>query len=366
MNISSITDIMSLSIETKIKMAMGSFPHGPLIVYLAPTQLCNFNCKLCKIGRTGTIKAKEEMKTGRILSLLSELRECRTKIIGLWGGEPLVHKDLGLIIKTAHDLGMYIYMTTNGYLLTQENIKMLLDSGINSVSVSIDHTRPEGHDELRGVKGAFDRTIEGVKALVAEGKERLHIGINMVVHKNNISEIVPMSKLAEKLGVQWFKVMPVHADHPFSDKKFDLSDIQFTPDDCKEFTQAMEEAVLILRKRGIYTNSEYYRRGMLTYFTGADAPQNCKAGYLLTNINSYGDVSLCTRDKRIVGNVKHTHFREVWFSEEFEWIRKEENRPICRHCWLSCFVEPSMRLYFSFHLRNIGTSLKELAFAGGC
>lgn len=343
---------------------MGSFPRGPLIVYLAPTQRCNFNCELCKIGRPGTINPKEEMSTARILSLLSELRECRTKIIGIWGGEPLIHKDLGLIIKTARSLGMYTYMTTNGYLLTQEKRKMLLDSGVNSISVSIDHSRPEGHDKLRGVKGAFNKTIEGIKALVAEGRGRLHVGINMVVHRNNISEIASVATVAQKLGVQWFKVMPVHADHPFSDKKFELSDIQFTPDDCKKLTRAMEEAVLILRQRGLYTNSEYYRRGMLTYFTGADAPQNCKAGYLLTNINSYGDVSLCTRDKRVIGNVKNTHFREVWRSDTFKKIRKEPSRSICHHCWLSCFVEPSMRLSLAFHLRNVGTSLKELVFAG--
>ena len=364
MKISSITDIAFLSNETKIKMAMGSFPRGPLIVYLAPTQLCNFNCKLCKIGRPGTINPKEEMNTPRILSLLSELRECRTKIIGIWGGEPLIHKELGLIIKTAHSLGMYTYMTTNGYLLTQEKRKMLLESGINSVSVSIDHTRPEGHDELRGVKGAFDRTIEGIQGLVAEGRGRLTTGINMVVHRNNITEIVPMATLAKKLGVHWFKVMPVHADYPFSDQNFAVSDIQFTPDECTEFSQAMEEAVAILHQGGLYTNSPYYRRGMVTYFTGADAAQHCKAGFLLTNINSYGDVSLCTRDKRIIGNVKNIPFREIWCSDKFKRIRKESNRSICYHCWLSCFVEPSMRLSLSFHAKNLGTSIKELAFAG--
>jgi MoaA/NifB/PqqE/SkfB family radical SAM enzyme len=126
----------------------------------------------------------------------------------------------------------------------------------------------------------------------------------------------------------------------------------------------MEEAAAILRKGGLYTNSSYYRRGMATYFTGADAPQHCKAGFLLTNISSQGDVSLCTRDKRVIGNVKATPFREVWNSDTYRRIRKESDRSICRHCWLSCFVEPSMRLSLSFHLKNVGTSLKELAFAG--
>ena len=363
---SNILDIALLSLETRVKSAIGKCPRAPLAVYFAPTQRCNFSCQKCIIGRPGSINPTEEMSTERILSLLGELRECGTKIIAFWGGEPLIHKDIGLIIKTAHSLGMYIYMTTNGYLLTPAIRKMLLDSGINSVSVSLDHTRPGGHDELRGVEGAFARIIDGIKGLVAESRGKLNIGTNMVVHKDNISEIVPMAKLTIELGVHWFKIMPVHADYPFGDKSFVDSDILFSPDDSKKFVQAMKEAGEILHQGGLYTNSQYYRRGMATYFTGVDAPQKCKAGYLLANISSYGDLSLCTRDKRTVGNVKHTHFREVWFSEEFELIRKEENRSICRHCWLSCFVEPSMRLYLSFHLRNIGTSLKELSFAGGC
>jgi MoaA/NifB/PqqE/SkfB family radical SAM enzyme len=242
---------------------------------------------------------------------------------------------------------------------------MLIESNINSISVSIDHTRPEEHDILRGAKGSFDRIIEGIKGLVTEARGRINIGINMVVQKDNIAEIVPVAILARELGVHWFKMMPLHEGYPFSTRSFEDAGIVFSPEESNNFFQAMKEAGKILRAGGLYTNSRYYRRGMGTYFTGADAPQQCKAGYLLVNINSYGDVSLCTRDKRTVGNIRHTDFRKVWVSEEFEHIRKESYRPICHHCWLSCFVEPSMRLYVSFHMKNIGSSLKELAFVRG-
>ncbi len=361
-----ILDIALLSVETRIKYFFGKCPRAPLAIFLAPTQRCNFACKKCMIGRCGNINPKEEMSTEQILSLLAELKKCGTKIIALWGGEPLMHQDLGLIIKTAHSLGMYIYMTTNGYFLTPEKRKMLLNSGINSISISLDHTKPEEHDELRGIKGSFNTIIDGIKGLVSEADEKINIGINMVVNKYNISELVPMAKLSRKLSVHWFKIMPEHAGYPFSDRLFKDSGILFSSDDGRKFIQAMKETEQILRQGRLYTNSQYYRLGMATYFNGADAPQRCKAGYLLANINSYGDVSLCSRDKRIVGNVKKIPFKEVWFSNEFEQIRKEPNRSICRHCWLSCFIEPSMRLYLFFHLRNIGTSIKEITFAGGC
>ena len=343
---------------------MGTSPRAPLIVYLSPTELCNFHCKMCKIGRPDSIDPKEEMDTERILSLLVEMKECGTKILGIWGGEPLIHKDLDRILKAAHSLGMYIYLTTNGYLLTEEKRKVLIDSGVNSVSVSLDHTTAEGHDKLRGKEGAFDHVTLGTKELVNEGKGRLNIGINMLVHKKSISEIVPMAKFSKNLGIHWLKFMPAHAGYPFNDKLFEDSEMLFSQDDIERLEQAIKEARTILRREGLYTNSLPYLQGMIKYFKGEDLSHICHAGYLTANVSSIGNVTICTKDKRIAGNVKNKHFREVWFSEEFERIRKHPNRAVCHHCWQSCFAEPSLRLNLSFHLRNISTSLKELAFVG--
>ncbi len=76
----------------------------------------------------------------RILSLLAEAQKCGTKILALWGGEPLTNKGLIPIIETAQALKMHTYLTTNGYLLDDEWRKQLCKAGVDTVSVSLDHT----------------------------------------------------------------------------------------------------------------------------------------------------------------------------------------------------------------------------------
>jgi MoaA/NifB/PqqE/SkfB family radical SAM enzyme len=112
----------------------------------------------------------------------------------------------------------------------------------------------------------------------------------------------------------------------------------------------------------MYTNSQPFLQGMVKHFSGQDLSKGCRAGFLSANISSRGDVTICTRDHRILGNIKNMPFQEVWNSAPFQHARKHPNRQACRHCWQSCYAEASYRLNLSFHLKNLGTSLQELGF----
>ncbi|MBN2108523.1 MAG: radical SAM protein [Deltaproteobacteria bacterium] len=357
-----LLEMALLCAETKIKTAWGGYPHGPLIVYLCPTELCNFRCKMCTIGRPGTIDRTEELETGRILSLLAELQKCGTKILALWGGEPLTTTGLIPIIETARSLGIHTYLTTNGYLLDAEWRRMLMAAGVDTISVSLDHTAAEGHDNLRGKPGALDRIVANLRASTYESKGRMNIGINMLVNKDNIDEILKMARLANEIGLKWLKFNPALPGYPFNDMRFDDPDMRFSPDDVARFGQAVEEARKLLLQSGMYTNSRPFLQGMVKHFAGQNLSKGCRAGFLSANISSRGDVTICTRDNRILGNIKNMPFLEVWNSAPFQNARRHPNREACRHCWQSCYAEASYRLNLSFHIKNLGTSLQELGF----
>jgi MoaA/NifB/PqqE/SkfB family radical SAM enzyme len=355
-------DIALLSLETKIKMAMGGCPHGPLIMYLCPTELCNFRCKMCTIGRPGTIDPKDEMETGRIVSLLAEARKLGTKILVLWGGEPLTHKDLGTIIEAAHSLGIHTYITTNGYLLNEKWRSEFLRLGVDAISVSLDHTMADGHDTLRGKPGAMDRIVENMRAMTKEGGGRFNIGINMLINKGTIDEIPKMVRLAEDIGLKWVKFNPALPGYPFNDKSFDDPGMRFSPDDVAHFRATIVQARQALLQQGLYTNSQTFLTGMADHFAGQDLSKGCRSGFISLNIGSRGDVTMCTRDSRILGNVKNTPLKEVWNSPAFQKARKYPSREACRHCWQSCYAEASLRLNLSFHLKNLGDSMQEIGF----
>lgn len=351
-----------LCAETKIKKALGGYPQGPLIVYLCPTQLCNFRCKMCGIGRPGTIDRSEELSTDRILSLLEETQKCGTKILALWGGEPLTNKGLIPVIEAARALHMHTYLTTNGYLLDEGWRRQLIKAGVDTVSVSLDHTAAAGHDGIRGKPGAFDRIIDNLKAIIRESNGSLNIGLNMLIQKENIDEITKMTRLAAELGLKWLKFNPALPGYPFNENSFDDPHVRFTDEEVARFRSAILQARQTLVQQGMYTNSLPYLKGMVQHFEGCDLSRGCYAGFLTVNVSSKGDVTMCTRDNRIVGNVKNTPFKDVWHSAAFQNARKHMNRAACRHCLQSCYAEASARMNVSFHLKNLGTTLKEIGF----
>ena len=83
-----------------------------------------------------------------------------TKTLVITGGEPFIHPDLFLAIREAKSRGMNVNVTTTGH----SSIKRwdeLCQSGVDSVSFSIDGLEGS-HDAIRGQKGAWKRTLDGL------------------------------------------------------------------------------------------------------------------------------------------------------------------------------------------------------------
>ena len=130
--------------------------------------------------------------------MLDEARQLGMTDYVVWGGEPLLRKDLPVILSHANGLGMDCTVITNGWLLPQQ-IGDIADD-LWGVMVSIDHPEAELHDSLRGLPGVYNRAIEGVK-LASEFKD-LRVLINCVIQKDNVRRLDEMVTLAQDLDVQ--------------------------------------------------------------------------------------------------------------------------------------------------------------------
>ena len=90
------------------------------------------------------------------------------------GGEPLSRKDFFEVARHAVDRGLYVSVATNGTLLTKENVQKLKQARVNYVDISIDGATAKTHDEFRGVPGAFDKAVTGLKELRGRRLVRVH------------------------------------------------------------------------------------------------------------------------------------------------------------------------------------------------
>src|SRR4051794_6661356 len=93
----------------------GLIRPNPKQLTVAVTSHCNLRCRGCHYGR-GFMQG-EQLDLATLRDALDDAWEAGVEIVRLYGGEPLLHKDLPAIVRHATDLGLRTYVTTNGTLL---------------------------------------------------------------------------------------------------------------------------------------------------------------------------------------------------------------------------------------------------------
>ncbi len=149
-----------------------TFPY----IRLSITDVCNFKCGYClpngyQINKSDNRKFLNLEEIRRLIKVFSRLG---VQKIRLTGGEPTVRKDFFEIIKILKNEAKIkkVVITTNGYHL-DEKAKMLVDSGLNGINISIDSLDRNtfktvtGHDRLseilRGIKNLQDLNFNNIK-----------------------------------------------------------------------------------------------------------------------------------------------------------------------------------------------------------
>ncbi|MFN3466813.1 MAG: radical SAM protein, partial [Candidatus Brocadiales bacterium] len=170
---------------------LGWIPYPSICTYLI-TWRCELACYMCNIPE---LQDKAELDTSQAKALFSQFKGL--DVVRITGGEPFVRKDLEEIIEhiLIHCGTNTVVLNTNGY---QSQRIIEFARGIPSVGngsatfhfrVSLDGAG-DRHDEIRGVKGAFERAQTTLEELVGLRKEKgLSVGVNLTITRKNIDQI---------------------------------------------------------------------------------------------------------------------------------------------------------------------------------
>jgi molybdenum cofactor biosynthesis enzyme MoaA len=109
------------------------------------TYRCNFRCPFCGYWRD-KLGLEAETTVQQFAEGAKKLAQYGTLMISLAGGEPLLRTDLPQIIRSVAAYH-FPFLTTNGWLVTEEYAREIMQAGIWGVSVSIDYATPERHDQ---------------------------------------------------------------------------------------------------------------------------------------------------------------------------------------------------------------------------
>src|SRR5881397_339314 len=112
---------------------------------ISVTDRCNFRCTYCMpreiFGRDFEFLRRDDLLSFEEIARLAQLfAQLGVEKIRLTGGEPLLRRDLELLVEMLADMkGISdLTLTTNGSLLTREKARALKDAGLNRVSISLD------------------------------------------------------------------------------------------------------------------------------------------------------------------------------------------------------------------------------------
>lgn len=167
----------------------------PVVVWNI-TQRCNLKCIHC-YAHAKARQSDDELTTREGKALLDDLAGMGVPVILFSGGEPMMREDLPELAEYAVKKGMRAVISTNGTLITPDAARQLKDIGLSYVGISLDGARAV-NDKFRGVDGAFDAAMEGIRNAQAAG---IKVGLRFTINRHNAHEIPALFDLLEEMDI---------------------------------------------------------------------------------------------------------------------------------------------------------------------
>jgi hopanoid biosynthesis associated radical SAM protein HpnH len=166
----------------------------PLVLMLEPLFRCNLACVGC-----GKIDYPDPILNRRLTvkECLDAADECGAPMVAIPGGEPLIHREIGEIVKGLVARKKFVSLCTNALLL-EKKLHLFEPSPYLFFSVHLDGLR-DHHDKSVCQPGVFDRAVSAIKAAKAKG---FTVNVNATIFDGHPAEdVAAFLDYAKELGV---------------------------------------------------------------------------------------------------------------------------------------------------------------------
>lgn len=295
-------------------------PPGPVVIWNL-IRRCNLKCKHC-YSISADVDFPGELSTEQIFNVMDDLKAARVPVLILSGGEPLLRPDIYTISERAKRMGFYVGLSTNGALIDEPTAARIADIGYDYVGISLDGIGAV-HDEFRGQKGAFDRSLAAVRFL--KGWD-VKVGLRFTMTSDNARNLTDIMALAEREGVD--KIYLSHLVYAGRGNKNRMTDADraTTREAMDMLIAAAFEDVKAGREREIVTGNNDADGVYLLHWARRNLPENAArletllkrwggnaSGVNVANIDNTGEVHPDTFWWHYsLGNVKKRFFGEIW------------------------------------------------------
>jgi MoaA/NifB/PqqE/SkfB family radical SAM enzyme len=185
------------------------YDETPFLVIWEVTQACDLACKHCRASAQ-PLAHPDELTNAEGKALIDQIAAMGVPIFVFTGGDPLKRQDVFELIRYAAGKGLHVALTPSATpLLTREAIFQFKEAGLVRLGISLDGSTPEIHDSLRGLTGAWERTIQAIGWANEAG---IPIQVHTTLGRGNVQDLDSLCALFETQPiVMWnvFFLVPV-------------------------------------------------------------------------------------------------------------------------------------------------------------
>jgi len=187
-------------------------------LYINPTFRCNLRCKHCWVG-TEDCDSPIEAPLDFFKSVIEQAIPLGLKKIKFTGGEPFFSSSTLGLLRFIKDKGLQIIFETNATLITREVAERLKETRLYHIAVSLDSGVAEFHDQKRGLKGAFQKAVEGIRNLNAVGlRPQIIMSLFKGDFDRHFSSLLDLGKTLQILNVKINPIVDVGRAEELRDK----------------------------------------------------------------------------------------------------------------------------------------------------
>jgi MoaA/NifB/PqqE/SkfB family radical SAM enzyme len=305
----------------------------PVSLTVSLTYRCNSRCRTCNIYT----KKSSELSLDEYERIFRSIGKAPYWIT-FSGGEPFLREDIAEICKSAYkNCGPKIINIPSNGLLSEridKSVREILDSCPDSnliINLSVDGIG-ERHDEIRGVKGCFDKVMKTYKRLKTIKNKKLTVGIHTVISRYNVKEIPSVYNWIKKLN-------PDSYITEIAEERVELGTIGtgITPS-LQDYSEAVDFISNEMKKwelKGIAKITRLFRTRYYQMVKKILKEKRevipCYAAIASCQISPDGEVWDCCIKAESMGSLRDTDydFRRVWFSDKAKRIRSSIKQEKC-------------------------------------
>jgi hopanoid biosynthesis associated radical SAM protein HpnH len=287
----------------------------PLVLMLEPLFRCNLACAGC-----GKIDYPDPILNRRlsVQECLDAVDECGAPMVAIPGGEPLIHKDIGAIVKGIVARKKFVSLCTNALLL-EKKLHEFEPSPYLFFSVHLDGIKKH-HDKSVCMDGGYERAIAGIKAAQAKG---FAVNVNATIFDNHPAEdIAEFLDLCKQMNVG-VSISPGYAYERAPDQQHFLA---------RKKTKELFRKVFALGKGKGW---QFMHSGMFLDFLAGNQEAHCTPWGMPTR-NVFGWQKPCY----LLGEGYAKSFKELMETTEWDSYGTGAYEK-CANCMAHCGYEPT-------------------------